>query len=113
MQIIIVAFGMIVFDFITGILKAFMTKSFNSSIMREGLINKAILIILIGTAVLLDYCQSFANLGVTIPLTFSTCVYIIIMELGSMIENVGKINDKAVPPTLRKFFEKLSDKENG
>lgn len=112
MQIIIIAFGMIVIDFITGILKAFMTKSFNSSIMREGLINKAILIILIGTAVLLDYCQTFANLGVTIPLTFSTCVYIIMMELGSIIENVGKINDKAVPPILRKFFEKLSNKEN-
>lgn len=111
MKIIGVAFGMIVIDFITGILKAFMTKSFNSSIMREGLINKAILVILIGTSVLLDYCQSFANLGVTIPLTFSTCVYIIMMELGSMIENVGKINNKAVPPTLQKFFEKLCDKE--
>lgn len=111
MKICIIAFAMIVLDFITGLLKAFITESFNSSIMREGLINKAILVILIAVSVLLDYGQAIIDFGFSIPLTSATCIYIVIMELGSIIENAGKINSDCVPPTLQKFFEKLNGKE--
>ena len=34
------------------------------------------------------------------------------MEVGSVIENSGKINNKCVPPALQDFFEKLNGKEN-
>lgn len=111
MEVCFIAFSMVVIDFITGMIKAFALKSFNSSIMREGLVNKALLVILMAVSVLLDYGQTVIDFGYSVPLTNATCIYIVIMELGSMIENIGKINDKCIPPSLQKFFEKLNGKE--
>lgn len=101
----------ILLDFITGIVKAFKKKEFTSTVMREGLFHKAGSIMVVVFATLVDYAQGFLDLGVSIPLTEAICGYIILMEVGSIIENVCVINPRIIPNKLQSYFQKLTVKE--
>lgn len=101
----------ILLDFITGIVKAFATKSYTSSLMREGLFHKAGSIMVVCFGALVDYAQGFIDLGVSIPVASSLCVYICLMEIGSIIENVCIINPRIIPNKLQSYFHKLSEVE--
>jgi toxin secretion/phage lysis holin len=103
----------IVLDMVTGLIKALMNKEYTSTIMREGLFHKSGSILCILLGVLTDYAQTFLDLGVTIPVATSICVYISIMEIGSIIENIGVINPEIVPEKLKAFFVKLGGNDNG
>lgn len=104
----------IAFDMVTGLVKALMKKEFNSSIMREGLFHKSGSLLCVLLGVMVDYAQSFLDLGVTIPVAVAICTYIVLMEIGSIIENVCEINPEIMPEKLRGLFTKLSkDNDNG
>ena len=99
----------ILLDLITGLIKSFKEKNYTSTIMREGLYHKggSILIVMFGW--LVDYAQTFVDIGITIPVATSLCVYIILMEIGSIIENVCTINPNILPEKIRSYFKKLSN----
>ena len=96
-------------DMFTGLIKAIKEKEYTSSIMREGLFHKCGSILTVVFGVLVDYAQSFIDLGVSIPIATSICAYIILMEIGSIIENIGKINPDILPKQLKGYFSKLSN----
>lgn len=98
----------IVFDMVTGLVKAFMKKEYTSTIMREGLFHKVGSILCVMFGVLVDYAQSFLDLGISLPVTEVICSYIILMEVGSIIENVCGINPDIMPDKLKGFFSKLN-----
>lgn len=98
----------IVLDMVTGLVKAFKEKSYTSSIMREGLFHKCGSVLCIVIAALVDYAQTFADLGVNVPIAIPVCVYIIMMEIGSIIENVCIINPEIMPEKLKSYFSKLT-----
>ena len=98
----------IVLDFVTGLCKAFKEKNFTSSLMREGLFHKCASIIWVMFGVLVDYAQAYIDLGVTVPIAGMVCGYIILMECGSIMENLGKINPKFVPKKIKECFSKLN-----
>lgn len=98
----------ILLDMITGIIKAFKEKNYTSSIMREGLFHKAGSILIVAFGALVDYAQTFLDLGVNVPVAVSLCVYICLMEIGSVIENVCTINPDLMPDKLKAYFQKLS-----
>ena len=100
----------ILFDFITGLIKAFKNKEYTSTVMREGLYHKAGSVLVIGFGALVDYGQTFLDLGITIPVGLTLCAYIVLMEIGSIIENVCLINPKILPEKLKSYFKKLSNK---
>lgn len=100
----------ILLDFITGLIKAFKEKNYCSSIMREGLFHKTGSILVIVFGWLVDYAQTFIDLGVTIPVALSLCAYLILMEIGSIIENVCIINPEIMPDKIKGYFAKLSGK---
>ena len=100
----------ILLDMVSGLIKAFKEKSYNSSIMREGLFHKSGSVLCIVFGVLVDYAQSFVDLGVHIPIAVSVCAYICLMEVGSIIENVCAINPQIMPDKLKEYFSKLSKK---
>ena len=93
------------------IIKSFKEKSYTSTVMREGLFHKCGSILTIVFGLLVDYAQGFIDLGVTIPVAVSICAYVILMECGSIIENVGKINPQIIPEKIKPYFSKLSNKE--
>jgi toxin secretion/phage lysis holin len=101
----------IALDMLTGLVKAFKEKKYTSTVMREGLFHKCGSILLVVFGVLVDYAQSFVDIGVTIPVAVAICSYIILMEIGSIIENLGKINPDIVPSKIKPFFSKLKEGE--
>lgn len=100
--------GFIIMDFVTGLIKAFKEKNFNSSVMREGLFHKCAFIFYVTFGVLVDYAQGYLDLGVTVPITTAICVYVVITESGSILENLGAINPKIIPEKLKSHFTKLN-----
>lgn len=110
-MIYVVTGGFIVMDMITGLVKAFKEKAYTSSVMREGLFHKGGSILLVVFGSLVDYAQTFVDLGVKIPVAIAFCSYIILMEIGSIIENIGKINPQIVPEKVKPYFSKLASKE--
>lgn len=101
----------ILMDMLTGIIKAVMMKDFTSSIMREGLFHKTGSVICVAFGVLVDCAQTVIDLGVSVPVASTICAYIIIMEIGSIIENICMINPDIMPDKLKSYFSKLSNKE--
>lgn len=108
-MIYIITAAFIVLDLITGLIKAFKEKNYSSSVMREGLFHKAGSIAVAVFGVLIDYAQSYVDIGISIPVAGILCSYIITMEMGSIFENVCTINPQIVPKKLQQYFEKLSD----
>lgn len=107
-MVYVVTGGFILLDLITGLIKAFKEKSYTSTLMREGLYHKVGSLLTIGFGCLVDYTQSLVDIGVTIPVAVSVCVYIILMEIGSIIENVATINPEILPDKIKSYFKKLT-----
>lgn len=108
-MVYVVTTGFILFDFLTGFVRSLAKKEFNSTIMRQGLYHKGGLILLIAFGVLVDYAQTLIDLGVTVPIAIAICGYIILMEIGSIIENLGQINPQIIPDKIKSYFKKLSE----
>ena len=100
-----VVLGFILGDILTGLFKAFATHSYSSSVMREGLFHKLGELLCIAFGALCDF--GFPALGIAFPFSLcrGVCVYVIIMETGSIIENVGMVN-----PDLAKYLHRVFDK---
>ena len=107
-MIYIITACFIVMDMITGIIKAFKEKNFTSSIMREGLFHKCGSVLCVVFGVLVDYTQVYLDLGVTMPVALAICGYVVVMEIGSIIENICAINSEILPDKLKQYFAKLS-----
>lgn len=97
----------ILLDIVTGVIKAFKEKNYTSTVMREGLYHKAGSILCLVFGGVVDYSQGYFDIGVNIPVVEAICVYIVMMEIGSIIENICTINPQIMPEKLQSFFSKL------
>lgn len=101
----------ILIDFVTGMISAFRQHCFDSSKMREGLLNK------LGElcALILGFCTDkalpYLDIGINIPVFSAIASYISLMEIFSTIENLGGISPKLVPEELKKYFKKIESEE--
>lgn len=98
----------IVLDIVSGIIKAYKEKAYDSTIMREGLYHKCGTILCVSLGVLVDYTQTIVDIGVTIPVANTICVYIILMECCSIMENICAINPDIVPDIILSSLGKLN-----
>lgn len=98
----------IAMDFATGLIKALKNKNYTSTVMREGLFHKCGSVLCVGFGSLVDYAQQVLDLGVTVPFAVAISTYVVLMECGSIIENLGEINPQIVPDTLKAYFGKLN-----
>lgn len=103
-----VTLGFIIFDIITGVVKALYSEGLNSTILRQGLFHKLSEIMAVGGAWLLEYALDYINLGVDLPMLNIVAVYICVMELVSVIENLCFIN-----PAMNKLFAPYLEKLKG
>ncbi|MCD7886730.1 MAG: phage holin family protein [Clostridiales bacterium] len=103
----------IALDFVTGLVQAVATGAFSSSIMRQGLFHKLALLMCIALGILVDYAQGFVDMGVTVPVAGAVCAYIAIMETGSSLENICKINPDLMPSKLSGIFGVNGGDDNG
>jgi len=97
----------ILIDILSGLLKSLKMKTWSSTTMREGLFHKMGFVIIIALAVLCDYGQRYLGIGFVIPITKAVCVYVIVTEIGSVVENVSAINPTLVDARIKAFFIKV------
>lgn len=96
-----VVFGAMVLDFVSGTVVAVIRHEWKSKIMREGLLHKCSLLLCVVLGVILDMGQHYLELGISIPAYQCISAYITLMEAGSVIENVCKVNPGLAPKKLR------------
>lgn len=106
----LITFYFIALDFFTGLLKAFATGSFQSRVMRQGLFHKVSLFCVLVLGWLVDYAQTYIDLGMKIPVGAAACGYIILMEICSSIENLCQSNPELMPGKLYQLFGIKSEK---
>lgn len=108
-RVLLVPFALMVFDFVTGVSHAWATGHLKSYRMREGLNKKVgeITMIIIG-------CLFNWALNVPKYVVYGIVLYVIIMELISICENLDKMGvpiPKFVKKALRNAEEKIQDKD--
>lgn len=98
----------IIFDIVTGIIKALYKGNLNSTYLRKGLYHKISEILAVVGCGLLEYGIKYVQLGVDIPVLKVVVIYICTMELVSILENICEVN-----PALAKLFKPYMEKLKG
>lgn len=103
---IVIVLAFILLDVVSGLVRAFATTGFDSSVMRQGFFHKLGELLSVALCIVVDV--SLPRLGIPVEVDFSAlcCVYLVIMEIGSILENIGAINPELREP-LSKIFAKL------
>lgn len=104
MEVCLVTFGFILFDVITGVLKAIKNNKLNSTKLREGLIHKASEVLCIVGAYALPFGLQYLEVDFKLPVLGVVAIYICLMETISAIENLCEVN-----PIINKFFAPYLD----
>lgn len=97
---------MILMDVITGIMQACKNKTLNSTVLREGLWHKLAEIVAIVFAYLVSFVPDAFDINVSLPLLTPVCVYIVIMEIISVLENICLMNGQ-LKTLFSPYLEKL------
>ena len=101
--------AMMAIDIVTGVINAWKQKDFQSTKMRAGLAKKAGELLIIVVGVLFTY-----GLGVPDYIIKFISLYIIVMELMSIIENIDKLGvplPKAIKDVINNAGQGLQDTE--
>lgn len=99
------------FDILFGLLQALTNQTFQSSCMRQGLFHKLGEILCYLFGVVCDATLPLVDIFVPFSLASAITIYIVVMEIGSILENLSKVS-----PVMAKYlgfiFEKLRPPEN-
>ena len=108
---IILCVIMIGFDVLTGWLKAIKKGKFKSTVMKKGLLSKVTEMIILMLMYVLEHYLPAININIGLPIVALVGVYIIIMELASVIENIGAINPDLAKKLSTIFADFINDQE--
>lgn len=109
---ILAVFVFITVDYITGVINAVMHGKISSTKMREGLGHKFAYLCVFFIAWFIDFEMGHINLGFHTALTPVTTIGIVLIELSSIIENIGKINPELTQAKFMKIFTDHQTEEN-
>lgn len=102
------ALVMMLMDILSGFVGAVVRGDVSSTKMREGIGHKALLVIVIIAAVLVQtFTLHIGDMGWSFPLIVPCCVYIIVMELTSVLENVCEAYPTLNNTALMRLFERV------
>ena len=90
--VVTIALVLMGMDILLGLAGAVKDRDVQSSKMREGLWHKAGSIGLIVLAYILEVAVDHVDLGLVFPGVLAVCGYIIVMEVGSCLENLVILN---------------------
>jgi len=107
---IVAAASLMAFDVATGLISALVRHAFSSTKMREGLGHKALLILVVALAVVVQgFSGHIVELGFSVPLILPACVYIVLMEVASVLENIALAYPELADSPLFRLFSHDSD----
>lgn len=88
-------------DVVSGMIKAFSTTGFDSSVMRQGFYHKIGEVLAVGLLAAADFYLPIVGVNVNVSFSAIGCAYFVLMEIGSVIENIGTINPELVGPLTK------------
>lgn len=94
----------ITMDYITGIVSAIMHGNLSSTKMRKGLGHKFADLCVFFIAWFIDFEMNHIDIGFHSTLTPIVTIGIVLIELSSIIENIGKINPELAQADFMKIF---------
>lgn len=92
-------------DYLTGVVGAIMQGNLSSSKMRKGLGHKFAYMITFFLAWFIDFEMSHIDLGFSSTVTPLVTTGIVLIELSSIIENIGEINPEIKASKLLQIFQ--------
>lgn len=93
-------------DIVVGFAQSLITGSFSSSVMRVGLGHKFVTAAIIAMSVILEAaCSHVAGLPFSGVTTVVVSGYVIVMEVGSILENAAKAYPELRDSPLFRLFE--------
>lgn len=104
--IVVAALCFIVLDFGSGFAQACANKEVSSEKLRNGLYHKCGFILAIILGLLCEWTMQFVNLGFDVPVASAVCVYIILTEIMSTLENLGKLSPSLASIGFMSIFKK-------
>ncbi|OXN01123.1 phage holin family protein [Bifidobacterium vansinderenii] len=103
---------LIIMDYGTGIAKAAHAHDIDSGKMREGLWHKSAYVLVVVLAGVIEHGQHWVDLGYTLPLVIPACVYIILTETASILENLVQINPELAQSPVLDLFRRDDGKKS-
>ena len=105
-HVYVLIFALIVIDYVLGVIGAVINKTFSSSAMRQGLVNKFTYLAAIIIAEIIAFLSGYLDLGFNFAdaIVGLVCVWISLTEIGSILENIAKINPKLGEDGFLKIF---------
>lgn len=108
---IVLACLMMCADVLTGFVVAVINNEVSSTAMRKGLLHKVLTIILIAACLAIEIgLAHMVVLPYDIPTCEVVCGYVVVMELASVLENIGKGYPDFAGSAVFKLFD-LKDKD--
>lgn len=101
-KLILVVLVFIAADILVGIIKAAYKTGFKSAKMREGLYHKLGEILSVIFGALCELAFPIVGIDIKIPIVSSICIYLVVMETGSIVENLAVIS-----PNIQKILGKV------
>ena len=113
-ELFVLALIFILLDIVSGILAAAVHGKISSSAMRSGLYHKTAEILLMSVGVVGQIAVSYTGLNGVIPdaIFQSVIVYVVAMELVSILENINKANPKLKLNALKAMFGRQQEEED-
>lgn len=105
---IVIALAFNLLDFISGFIKACSQRKLSSTKMRKGIFHKIGFILLYALCVLLHIANQELNLNLPFNLLYVITSYVILTEMISILENIGKINPEIDVNKLKQEIESKS-----
>lgn len=111
-EILVITLIMILLDLIFGFIGAVKEKVVDSTKLRNGLWHKSGFIGLIVLAYILQIAIMKVDLGFEIPTVIAVCVYIIVTEAVSIVENLCILNPNIIHSPFGEIFHNVPKIEN-
>lgn len=103
-MIAIIACCFMLLDLVTGFAQAVVNKCVDSSKMKTGLWHKCGFILAIIFGMLCEYAMNYVDLGFDFPIQDAVCVFIILTEIVSNLENLGKLSPELADAKFMEIF---------
>ena len=109
---LICVFVFIILDWAFGITNAIQHKEFSSTKMREGLYHKTAEVGLLFVGIMIDGALLGGfDFGYSAPVFTAICVYICIMEVGSLLEIFASMNPELQNSPIFAMLDSVNDTE--
>lgn len=99
-------------DYITGVIGAIMNGNLSSTKMRKGLGYKFAYLCVFFVAWFIDFEMKHIDIGFHSALTPIVTIGIVLIELSSIIENIGEINPDLAQAEFMKVFTDYNKEHN-